>query len=183
MTTLCFLDLDDTIHPTAELHNLEVDLDDMTEFSYGDLDEKVCKLVAIIQRHAKVHLVSNAGTRWIKRCVSLLPKFEKMQVPFTSAKDLYPDSNPNEWKPLTFKILCDSHGNVDKIITIGDSNEHIYACSLLGYKGIKSTASIRFKQKPSLYELYVQLDLCSEMFPETIDVKHGSRITNLFKLL
>lgn len=183
MASICFLDLDDTIHPTTDILNLDMDLDDLDESSYGDLDDKVCTLVTEIKKHAMVHIVSNAGTKWIKRCINLLPKFKKMEVPFTSAKDLYPDFKPTEWKPLTFKIICDSHGNIDKIITIGDSNEHLYACGMVGYKGITSTASIRFKQKPSLYELYVQLDLCSKLFSESINVKHGSKITNIFKSL
>lgn len=178
---LCFLDLDDTIVPTTEFLEFGIDIQDVDDKSYVELDLKVCFLVQEIQKHAQVIIVTNGTAQWLEDCLEILPKFKSLDIPYMSARDQFFKHPQARWKPMTFSMLCSWHPHVTRVMTIGDGMEHLYAMELIGTKNITSSVSFQFKSKPTLYDLYSQLDTCKNIMSDTISISAASHLVHCFQ--
>lgn len=187
MTTIFYVDWDDTVFPTfwsnSNLINMS-NKDSVKNYKlyFIELDKTVSNLFINLKKYGEIYIVTNANIKWIKACLNILTITRDIimngNIRIVSARDIYSQNtgSPTEWKINTFRDIinkklenlpqgsqCNTFLN---IISIGDAQYEYMA--LLNLDNFFKTTnkkinyllkSVKFIEKPNFDIVIDQIEL------------------------
>lgn len=165
---LVILDWDNTLFPTTWINENNIDLNnlDIKKKYFNKLDNLISILLLEIIKYSEIMIITNALPEWITICTDkVLPKTKKIlkhhNIKIISARKNYKkiSNNINDWKKFAFIDEIDL--NIKNIISIGDDLYEYNALINLDSDNndSKFLKSIKFIYRPTIFNIYSQLDI------------------------
>lgn len=174
--TVIIIDWDDTLFPTSWMDNKKNNNKKVSSDDFLELDNLLISFLDQVIEYGKVFIVTNAGSRWIKKTSKYVPKTrEKLKsISVISARDKYKKKYKIiNWKKYVFRqIIRKQRSFMMNILSIGDSKYEQYALlSLLNINHpnrIKYLKSLRMLEDPTYTELINQIEDISQNIEEFV---------------
>lgn len=176
---LVILDWDNTLFPTTWINENNIDLNnlDIKKKYFFKLDNLISILLLEIIKYSNIMIITNALPEWIDICTNkVLPKTKKIikqnNIKIISARKNYKkiSNNINDWKKFAF--IDEINFEINNIISIGDDLYEYNALINLDSDNNKFLKSIKFIFRPTIFNLYSQIDILIYNIKKIIFIKN-----------